>query len=82
MSRYGYIKDETPVDPNKGPQPMRHGADDALKDLQKYGGIPETGIIDDATIEVSKWSTISQQTVWVEAADPSVWEKEWTMRGP
>lgn len=54
MSRYGYIKDETPVDSNNGPQPMRHGADDALKDLQKYGGIPETGIIDDATIEVSK----------------------------
>lgn len=55
MRQYGYMNDETPVDSENGPLTITHNADDKLKAIQKYGGIPETGKLDDATIEVSTW---------------------------
>lgn len=50
MKKFGYLK-ESPQ--NAEALYTEEGLVEKIKLMQKYGGIPETGIVDNATIKVS-----------------------------
>ncbi|XP_065805972.1 matrix metalloproteinase-25 [Labrus bergylta] len=49
LSRYGYLP---PPDPRTSQLQTKKGLEKAIRVMQRYGGVPETGVLDDATFKL------------------------------